>query len=83
LDLTLDTMRDKMLRAKQIVGDGMLTKYGFDKAEQNEIISYMEDNKDKLRELSLRMVTKVADLKKMSPTRWQRLAENTCIKRGK
>ena len=83
LDLTLDTMRDKMLRVKQIVGDGMLEKYGFDKVEQNEIIGYMEENKEKLRELSLRMVTKVADLKKMSPTRWQRLAENTCIKRSK
>jgi len=83
LDLTLDTMRDKMLRVKQIVKDGMLAKYGFGKEEERELINYMEVNQDRLRELSLRMVTKVADLYKMAPTRWQRLAENTCIKRGK
>tara|TARA_B100001964_G_scaffold19627_1_gene19994 strand:+ start:2511 stop:3635 length:1125 start_codon:yes stop_codon:yes gene_type:complete len=81
LDLTLDTMRDKMLRVKQIVKDGMLEKYNFSKEEVAGLVSYMEENKDKLREVSLRMVTKIADLKKMSPTRWERLAENTCIKR--
>ena len=81
LDLTLDTMRDKMLRVKQIVKDGMLKKYNFSKDEEVGLINYMEENKEKLREVSLRMVTKIADLKKMSPTRWQRLAENTCIKR--
>ena len=81
LDLTLDTMRDKMLRVKQIVKDGMLKTYNFSKDEEVGLIHYMEENKEKLREVSLRMVTKIADLKKMSPTRWQRLAENTCIKR--
>ena len=81
LDLTLDTMRDKMLRVKQIVKDGMLKKYNFSKEEEVGLVRYMEDNKEKLREVSLRMVTKIADLKKMSPTRWERLAENTCIKR--
>ena len=72
-----------MLRVKQIVKDGMLTKYGFGKEEERELISYMEVNQDRLRELSLRMVTKIADLYKMAPTRWERLAENTCIKRGR
>ena len=81
LDLTLDTMRDKMLRVKQIVKDGMLKKYNFSKDEEVGLINYMEENKEKLREVSLRMVTKIADLKKMSPPRWQRLAENTSIKR--
>ena len=81
LDLTLDTMRDKMLRVRQIVKDGMLAKYNFSKDEEVGMINYMEENKDKLREVSLRMVTKLADLKKMAPTRWMRLAESTCIKR--
>jgi len=80
LDLTLDTMRDKMLRVRQIVKDGMLAKYKFSKDEEEGMINYMEENKDKLREVSLRMVTKLADLKKMAPTRWMRLAESTCIK---
>ena len=42
----------------------------------------MEENKEKLREMSLRMVNKIADLKKMAPERWMRLAESTCMKRN-
>ena len=82
LDLTLDTMHDKMLRVKQIVADGMLQKYNFSKAEEEQVVNFMEANTDRLREVSLRMVTKLADLKKMSEHRWMTLAENTCIKRG-
>ena len=81
LDLTMDTMRDKMLRVKQIVRDGMLSEYKMDEKSEQEIVSFMEDNKNKLREVSLRMVTKLADLFKMSPERWRSLAENTCIQR--
>jgi hypothetical protein len=82
LDLTLDTMHDKLLRVKQIVGDGMLKKYNFSKDEETGLINYMEENKNKLREMSLRMVNKIADLKKMAPERWMRLAESTCMKRN-
>jgi len=81
LDLTMDTMRDKMLRVKQIVRDGMLSEYKMDEKSEQEIVNFMEDNKTKLREVSLRMVTKLADLFKMSPERWRALAENTCIRR--
>ena len=81
LDLTLDTMRDKMLRIKQIVRNGMLDPFGFSAEGQTEIVSFIEDNVENLREVSLRMVTKLADLKKMSPDRWKVLAENTCIRR--
>ena len=81
LDLTMDTMRERMLRVKQIVGDGMLKDYKLEEKDEQEIVTFMEDNKNRLREVSLRMVTKLADLFKMSPERWKSLAENTCIKR--
>ena len=82
LDLTLDTTREKMLRCKQIVADGMLVEYGFSKKEQEEVMNFMFDNKDRMREISLRMVTKLADLKKSMSERWTRMAECTCMKRG-
>ena len=82
LDLTMDTMRERMLRVKQIVGDGMLKDYKLEEKDEQEIVTFMEDNKNRLREVSLRMVTKLADLFKMSPERWKSLAENTCIKRA-
>lgn len=83
LDLTLDTMQDKMLRIHQIVGDGMLDDHKLSDAEEKMIVKYIEDNKEKLREVSLRMVLKIADLFKMAPKneKWKRLAETTCMVR--
>jgi hypothetical protein len=82
LDLTLDTAREKLLRVKQIVGAGMLDSYKFSKAEQQEIVDFMLDNQDKLREISLRMCTKIADLRKSQSDRWQTMAEVTCMRRA-
>jgi hypothetical protein len=81
LDLTLDTMRDKILRIRQIATDGVLfADYDFDPAVQDEIIDFMNTNQNRLREMSLRMAIKIADLRKMSVTNWKRLAETTCMK---
>lgn len=80
LDLTIDTTREKMLRIKQIVGDGMLDEYGFTEEEVQEIVDYVDNNRHRMRELSLRMVLKVADLKVSMPARWQRVAELSCMK---
>jgi hypothetical protein len=81
LDLTLDTMRDKLLRIKQIAKDGVLfADYDFDPCVQDEIIDFMSTNQSRLREVSLRMAIKIADLRKMSVLNWKRLAETTCMK---
>jgi hypothetical protein len=81
LDLTLDSQRDKLLRIKQIAKDGVLfADYEFEEAVQDDIIDFMLVNKDRLRELSLRMALKIADLRKMSVLNWKRLAETTCMK---
>ena len=82
LDLTLDTAREKLLRVKQIVKDGMLNSYKFSKDEEQEIVDFMLDNQDKLREISLRMCTKIADLRKSQSDRWKTMAEVTCMRRA-
>ena len=82
LDLTIDSMRDRMLRIRQIVGTGMLEKYAMGKTEEDRLVQFIYDNKHKLREISLRMVLKIADLWKMSPERYQHLAEQTCMRPG-
>ena len=81
LDLTLDTMRDKFLRCKQLVKDGMLNSYKFEKGQETALMNYMDANKENLREVSLRMVTKIADLMKHQPKGWKRYVEVTCMKR--
>jgi len=81
LDLTLDTMRDKVLRIKQIAKDGVLfADYDFEECVQDEIIEFMEANQNRLREMSLRMALKIADLRKSFAGNWKRLAETTCMK---
>jgi hypothetical protein len=81
LDLTLDTMRDKILRIKQIAKDGVLfADYDFTPEVQDDIIDFMDANQNRLREMSLRMAIKIADLRKMSVLNWKRLAETTCMK---
>ena len=82
LDLTIDTEREKMLRIKQIVTDGMLDSYEFEDWQKLEIIDFIDDNKKKLRELSLRTVLKVADLKASFPDRWKSVAEITVMRRS-
>ena len=82
LDLTMDTQRDKFLRIKQIVRDGMLDSYDFEDTAAQEIVDYMWEMKSRLRELSLRTVLKIADLRKMSEHNWKRLAETTILKRA-
>ena len=81
LDLTLDTMRDKFLRIKQIFRQGQLFKdYDFSEEKGAEILEFMSENKDKLREMSLRMALKLADLTKVSEENWKALAQSTCMK---
>jgi hypothetical protein len=81
LDLTLDTMRDKVLRIKQIAQDGGLFEtYDFAQCEQDEIIEFLETNKNKFREMSLRMAIKIADLKKSFPLKWKAMAQVTCMR---
>jgi hypothetical protein len=80
VDLTIHTEREKMLRIRQIVGDGMLKDYEFPTEQEAEIINFIDSNKGRLRELSLRTVLKAADLIKSFPNRWQRVAEVSLMK---
>ena len=81
LDLTLDTMRDKVLRIKQIAKSGALfDDMDISEVGSDEIIDFMDANKMKLREMSLRMAIKIAQLYKSFPLKWKALAQTTCMK---
>ena len=83
LDLTLDTMRDKILRIKQIASDGALFEnMDLDKEAETEVIDFLEEHKNSLREVSLRMAIKIAQLRKSFELRWKDMAKVTCMKVG-
>lgn len=81
LDLTINNDRDKMLRIKQVHRDNNLFQdYNFVNGEAEEIMSFMWENRARLREISLRMCLKIADLVKISPNNWKMLTESTCMR---
>jgi hypothetical protein len=83
LDLTIDTDREKLLRIRQVTQDhNLFETNGFEFAdyEKDEVIEFIDENKHKMRELSLRMVIKVASLKASMPN-WKRVAALTCMRR--
>ena len=80
VDLKMDTMREKMLRIKQIVMDGMLEDYKFEYDQKMEIVNFIDDHKERLREVSLRTVLKCADLYKSFPDNWSNMAKVTIMR---
>lgn len=82
IDLQMDTEREKVLRIKQITQDGMLDSYEFEQEAKDEIIDFVVAERAKMRELSLRTVLKLADLRKSFPANWKAMAEVTVMKRG-
>ena len=80
IDLAMKTKRDYLVRIRQVLNKGMLADQGLDKVAQNEVIQFIETNQDSMRELSLRMALKVAGIRKMSSSRWEKIARVTCCK---
>jgi hypothetical protein len=81
LDLSIDTEREKLLRIRQVVRDcGMLDSYDLSDEAKAEVVDFIASNAKRMRELSLRMVLKVADLRVSLPAKWQAVATVTCMR---
>jgi hypothetical protein len=81
LDLTIDTEREKLLRIKQVVTEcGMLDSYDLSDEAKLDVVDFVDANKARMRELSLRTVLKVADLRVSFPDKWKAVAEVTCMR---
>jgi len=81
LDLTIDTEREKLLRIKQVVETaGMLDEHDLDDLAKKEVVEFIVSNASKMRELSLRMVLKVADIRASMPNKWTSVVQATCMR---
>jgi hypothetical protein len=58
----------------------MLDDYEFTDVEKTEVVEFIMANAERMRELSLRMVLKIADLRKSMPTNWTAVAGVTCMR---
>jgi len=81
IDLGMDTDREKVLRIRQIVEDGMLDAYELSRDVKRDIVEYVVENRERLRKLSLRSVLKIADLARAYPDRWRKMSEVTVMRR--
>jgi DNA-binding NarL/FixJ family response regulator len=78
LDLTIDTAREKILRIKQVIADGMLGHLTQD--DRDDIVEFIESNASKMREISLRSAIKAAELKQAMPSAWRMFAQETLLR---
>lgn len=90
LDLDMHSMDDCFIRIEQIMEDGLLESYDFSQEGKASVVQFMRDNKDRLQEVSLRMVLKISDLKKMCDSTfasdgdaWEDIASMTCMRKGR
>jgi hypothetical protein len=84
LDLTIDTEREKLLRIKQVIRDNdMLADYELEPWAKMEVVDFIEANAKRMRELSLRMVLKVADIRVSMPANWKAVVEVTCMRNAR
>lgn len=83
MDIGIDTAREKIIHIRNVVErHGMLNEYEFTEAEQAEVMDYIDRNAKSLRELSLRMVLKISDLRRAMPRNWQAYVEKNCHRRA-
>lgn len=79
IDLAMKTKRDYMIRIKQVIGQGLLSNIGLSDKQTADVIAFIDDNKNNLRELSLRIALKIGKLRMMGD-RWAQIAKVTCCK---
>jgi hypothetical protein len=60
----------------------MLDSYEISDEVKEDLMDFIDINKNRLRELSLRTVLKVADLAVAFPDKWEAMAENTVMRRA-
>ena len=82
IECDMHSNRDYVVRIEQVCERGMLTDKGLTAVESANIVDYIKEHQDSLRELTLRMALKLADLYKMDPSKFEVLAKTSCHKRG-
>lgn len=78
IDLKMKTRADFLVRIEQVVKEGEILGF-LPKAQQDEVLNFVKLNSTVLRELSLRMVKKIGDIRKMKlNSDWRAAALSTC-----
>jgi hypothetical protein len=77
IDLSMKSRRDYLIRIRQVIKQGLLSN--LNGVERHEVVEFINNNHERLRELSLRIALKIAALRKQDGN-WERLAKVTCCR---
>lgn len=77
IDLAMKNKRDFLIRIRQVVKEGMLSDLTV--TEKEDVLSFVERHSNVLREISLRMVIKIAAIRRTN-MEWEKVAKVTCCK---
>lgn len=82
LDLTIDTPRERLVRINQVARDLKMLKlqHGLTPKQVDEVLNWTHTHADRFRDLSLRKVGQLANLRKGKKD-WKRVAEVTLLRR--
>jgi hypothetical protein len=84
VDCDMHSIRDYIVRIRQVVRGGMLRDVkGLNVHGERIVMDFIEENASRLRELTLRMALKLADVYKMDPSKFESLAKVSCFKGGR
>lgn len=79
LDLTLHSMRARIVRIKDVFVNSMAKEVRLSRDEANEILEYILKNADRVAELSLRTMKHIVDLYRLGDD-WKEIVEYTKMK---
>lgn len=82
IDLQMKSKRDYIVRIKQVIAQGLFNSLNLTEAQSVDVVRYIEDNTNELRELSLRVALKIGGLRKDSPDNWMDIADITVKRNG-
>jgi hypothetical protein len=77
VDLTMKTKQDYLVRIGQVIDQGLLDSKGLNDIQKIEVWNWIVDHADTLRELSLRVALKLADIVRGEKPNWSKVAETT------
>lgn len=80
VDMDMKSRRDYLVRIRMAIKDGLLDNQGLTSAQKADVIHFIETHYESVRELSLRIAIKLANLRKMKCADWEAVARITCLK---
>ena len=79
LNLTLHSVRDKLIRIEDIFMNNMVKMHGLTQTEGQEVLQFVKTNANRFHELSLRLMLHITQLRAMGDD-WKQLVEDTKMK---